>query len=433
MTDDTGKLERVGARIAEALGDGPPEERKAVQRRAFLAAASGTNATRRGERAWVLPGLVAAAAVALLAIVAAALLSRGAAPLQFWVGEQQVAGTEGSWVQSDRGEAVPIRFRNGSRLDLGGATAVRIASANTEQVTVEMSRGELSADIRRNGETAWEVNAGPYQIRVLGTAFTVDWSGETSRLAVSVTRGVVHVRGGHLSEYGIRLAAGKRLVAGDPSGRVAVEAMDDGARAGGEAAIADATPAKALPAGEADESIEGGAGPSERAPKARPPAREKKAPPAESWKSHYAKRDYPAAIAAAESEGIDALLGRLDIEDLWDLSNASRFAHRSDIARRCLLAVRARFSWTPRAATAAFLLGRGELDEGGSPEVARGWFETYLREANDGPLAEESLGRLMEACDKSGAQEDARRYAERYLSRYQDGLFAVLAKSILSR
>jgi hypothetical protein len=95
--------------------------------------------------------------------------------------------------------------------------------------------------------------------------------------------------------------------------------------------------------------------------------------------------------------------------------------------------VRARFSWTPRAATAAFLLGRGEIDDGGSPEVARGWFETYLREANDGPLAEESLGRLMEACDKSGAQEDARRYAERYLSRYQDGLFAVLAKSILSR
>jgi hypothetical protein len=147
----------------------------------------------------------------------------------------------------------------------------------------------------------------------------------------------------------------------------------------------------------------------------------------------YAKRDYAAAIAAAESEGIDALLGRLGIEDLWDLANASRFAHRSDVARRSLLAVRARFSGAPRSSTAAFLLGRGELDDGGSPEIARGWFETYLREAGNGPLAEESLGRLIEACDKAGSEEDARRYAERYLSRYQDGLFAVFAKSILSR
>jgi TolA-binding protein len=147
----------------------------------------------------------------------------------------------------------------------------------------------------------------------------------------------------------------------------------------------------------------------------------------------YAKRDYAAAVAAAEAEGIDALLGRLATEDLWDLANASRFAHRSDVARRSLLAFRARFSGTSRAATAAFLLGRNELDEGGSAGIARGWFETYLREASAGPFAEESLGRLMEACDKAGSVEDARRYAERYLSRYQDGQFALLAKSILSR
>jgi len=154
---------------------------------------------------------------------------------------------------------------------------------------------------------------------------------------------------------------------------------------------------------------------------------------AEAWKSFYEKRDYAAAVAAAETAGIDALLNRLDLEDLWRLANASRFAHRGDVARRTLLAVRARFAESPRASTAAFLLGRGELEDRGHAEIARGWFETYLREASDGPLAEEALGRLMEACDKAGSAGDARRYAERYLSRYQDGLFAALAKTILTR
>jgi len=433
MTDDTGKLERIGERIAEALGAGPSDDRKAVQRRAFLAAAMGTNATRRGERPWVMPGLVAAAAVALVAIGVAALLTRDAAPLQFWVGEQQVAGTEGSWVQSDRGQAVPIRFRDGSRLDLGGDTALRIVSANTEHVAVEMSRGALSADIKRNGETAWEVNAGPYQITVLGTAFTVDWSGERSHLVVSVSRGVVHVRGGHLSEYGIRLAAGKRLVAGDTSARVAVESIDEIAPVEQAPASGGIELGSAISGAGAELGAVAGKAAEDPAAKRAAQAARGREPAAESWKSLYARRDYAAAIVAAESEGIDALLGRLDIEDLWDLANASRFAHRSDVARRSLLAVRARFSRAPRSSTAAFLLGRGELDDGGSPEIARGWFETYLREAGNGPLAEESLGRLIEACDKAGSEEDARRYAERYLSRYQDGLFAVFAKSILSR
>src|SRR5512137_27906 len=174
MTDDIHTLERVGGRVAEELGEGPSEERKAVQRRAFLAAAQRFGASRRVGQPWLLPSLVAAAAMALLAIGAAAFLMRGAAPLQFWVGEQRIAGTEGSWVQSDGAQDVPIRFRNGSRLDLGRETAVRIVSANTEHVAVEMSRGALSADVKRNGETTWEVNAGPYQVTVLGTAFTVD-------------------------------------------------------------------------------------------------------------------------------------------------------------------------------------------------------------------------------------------------------------------
>jgi hypothetical protein len=438
MTDETKILERLGARVADDLGEGPSAERLAVQRRAFVAAAQMIVIPAPGRRSWLAPAL-AAAAVALLAIGAALLFPRGATPLPFWVGDgaRRIAGTEGSWVQADGGESVPIRFRNGSNLELAGDTALRVVRADTERVSVEMTRGELAADVRRGDGTEWEVNAGPYTVAVLGTAFTVDWDAGRSHLAVAVTRGVVHVRGGQLGEYGIRLAAGKRLVTGERGERVAVGLIDDigtvpepaaaaadGARAipgngtAAELASASGTPAASSAAPDRAQKGAGGARP---------------AAPLGGWKAAYAKRDYAAAVAAAEAEGIDALVGRLDIEDLWDLANASRLAHHGDITRRSFLAVRARFAGTPRAATAAFLLGRNELDEGGSAEIARGWFETYLREASAGPFAEESLGRLIEACDKSGSKEDARRYAERYLSRYQDGLFAVLAESILSR
>ena len=438
MIDDTKTLERVGARIAEDLGEGVlSEEQRAVQRRAFLAAAlavmESAPASERRRR-WGAP--LAAAAVVLVALGAAVFLPRGVHPLAFWVGDQRAAGSEGTWIESSRAAAVPIIFDNGSRFDLRADTAVRVALANTARVSLDVNDGELFADIKRNGETKWEVNAGPYKVMVLGTAFTVDWNSGSGALAVAVSRGVVHVRGGHLSEYGIRIPAGKRLVVEGLDGRVALEAIggsrtDGAARNGSAAADAPSEEITAQDKAAVDVAAEQTASATATPPGSRAPAA--KARRDEGWRSFYDKRDYAAAVAAAEGEGIESLLGRLDIEDLWALANASRFAHRGDVARRTLLAVRARFSDTPRATTAAFLLGRGELEDRSNPEIARGWFETYLREDRDGPLAEQALGRLMEACDKAGSAGDARRYAERYLARYQDGLFAALATSILAR
>jgi transmembrane sensor len=443
MFDDTKTLERIGARVAEGLGEGVlSEDRRAIQRRAFLAAAltAMDSASASDRRNRVVVRIAAVAAVALIAIGAAALLPRGVKPLSFWVGDQRTAGSEGTWIESSGTREVPIVFDNGSRFDLRAETAVRVAAANTQRVAVDVSEGELFADIKHNEGTKWEVNAGPYRVTVLGTAFTVDWAASSGELVVAVSRGVVLVRGGNLSEYGLRVPAGKRLVVAGLDGRVAVEAIDasgavleprakalpdDGTAAGGEAPTVsdDLAPVRPAVVEERASSTASSA--------ARPSGQKAKAP--DVWKSFYAKRDYAAAVAAAETEGIESLIGRLGVDDLWCLANASRFAHRGDVARRVLLAVRARFSDTPRATTAAFLLGRSELEDRGNAEIARGWFETYLREARNGPLAEEALGRLVEACDKAGSEGDARRYAERYLSRYQDGLFAALAKSILAR
>jgi hypothetical protein len=155
--------------------------------------------------------------------------------------------------------------------------------------------------------------------------------------------------------------------------------------------------------------------------------------PEDRWKALCLARDYGGAVSAAEEQGIDGLVATLEREDLWRLGNAARYARRPAISEKIYLAVRSRFAGSGRAATAAFMLGRIQLDERGDPDGARGWFERYLEEAPSGPLAEEALGRLIDACDKAGHGEEAAARAREYLSRHQDGPFAKLAESVLQR
>jgi hypothetical protein len=70
-----------------------------------------------------------------------------------------------------------------------------------------------------------------------------------------------------------------------------------------------------------------------------------------------------------------------------------------------------------------------EIENG--PREAQRWFETYLTEDPDGPLAEEALGRLIDARKEAGARSGARDAATLYLSRHPDGVFADLARATL--
>jgi hypothetical protein len=441
MPDDMKNLERMGERVALELGDGPSESRREAQKRALLSLVAASGPAGDGR---ILPNLMIAAAVLLVFALGAMLLYGRETPLKFWVGEQETAGSEGSWVKASADGVVPIRFDNGSRFQLEARTAVRVVASNMETVKLDLSKGLLHADIKRNGETSWIISAGPYQVTVLGTVFSVDWDSDSSLLGVSVNSGKVLVRGGHLSEHGIRVQAGKRLVADGDRGSVAMESISgdsDTADDGELASAADTGSPQDRPgmtdedvaALEADRSIPPPAREGSHVATKKPANTDTPAGDSRSWKDLSDAREFAAAVAAARRQGLDELLTTLDANDLWALSNAARYARDATVSARALLAVRERFAGSQRAFMAAFMLGRLKLDLEGNPTAATAWFETYLTEKPSGPLAEEALGRLIDACDKAGRKTEAARNAEIYLSRYDGGLFTKLARSILRK
>ncbi|MCG8418875.1 MAG: FecR family protein [Proteobacteria bacterium] len=75
----------------------------------------------------------------------------------------------------------------------------------------------------------------------------------------------------------------------------------------------------------------------------------------------------------------------------------------------------------PRAALAAFTLGRVLLDDLGQPQRAARAFAQARTFAPRGPLAEDALAREVEAWSKAGRTDKARDRAGRYLQTYPDG------------
>lgn len=437
MADETANLERVGAQVAADLGRGPGADRRRSQRRALIARV-GTGDVRRGWWRWL--GLAAAVGIA---VAVAALILPGERPLDFSVGNEPGLERQGRWIRNSDQEALPVRFADGSVIELGADTEARVVEANTDAVRVDLSVGEVVARIRPEDDIRWTIEAGPYRITVLGTVFSVAWSPVSSDLVVRVDQGVVLVEGRGLAPRGIELAAGDRLEIQGCTGRYAVAPVS------GAIGMADAVASSTIePTRESKDPV--GARSSEprtsTGERARPvvsvspstPAiEEAEVPPGAldpgplSWAEHYEREDYRAAIDAALESGLDDLLAGGTQQELRQLGDAARYAGRGAVATKVLETIRERFAESAHARTAAFLLGRVSQELRGDPATARRWFETYLDEAPAGPLSEEALGRLVDASERAGDRAAARRAAEQYLERYPEGVFARLARSVL--
>jgi TolA-binding protein len=111
------------------------------------------------------------------------------------------------------------------------------------------------------------------------------------------------------------------------------------------------------------------------------------------------------------------------------LGDTARFAGEPWRAKRAYEAVRSRFPKTRDASLAAFSLGRMASQANADPEAAT-WFETYLHEQPNDPLAREALGRLIETRDRQGEAIAAKTLAQEYLTKYPDGPHAKFARKL---
>ena len=116
-----------------------------------------------------------------------------------------------------------VTLADGSVLRLNTSTAVEVEMGNAYR-RVRLLRGEGYFDVARNADRPFEVDAGPVQVRILGTAFTVQRDGD--RVLVGVRRGSVSVYRGDGAGIGARLSAGEMLeiAPGEPARRARFDA-----------------------------------------------------------------------------------------------------------------------------------------------------------------------------------------------------------------
>ncbi len=309
--------------------------------------------------------------------------------------------------------ATKIQFSDGSE-----ALLARGAEARVEQLTgrggrVVLKQGGMHVKIAKSPQAAWTIGAGPYDVKVTGTAFDVSWSSQSQAFDVRMQSGAVVVTG-PLAFAGIPLSAGQHLFGGVAEGRLTVEGND------AAQTVVPAVPTAREPAPGADPPS---ATPSTPSVAPRPSTEAE----SHTWTKQVAEGHFGAVLAQAEQRGLERTLASGSLAELAALADAARYAGRPQIAKRVLLAQRQRFASSPAARDAAFFLGRIAEDSGGG---ATEWYERYVAESPQGPYASQAFGRKMMLSYAQRGAAGAKPGAAEYLSRYPNGPYAAAARKI---
>jgi len=377
----------------------------------------------RSLRPW-LPGFVALGAAAALAVVAyQALSARPEPPLQYVV--EGLVARSGDAVNSLPGGTSRLLFSDSSRVDLDGSTNVTVDGLTAHGARVGLVNGAVDVYVKHRQDTEWVFAAGPFRVKVKGTAFRLGFAAERGRLTLQMKSGLVEV----FAPSGRTIAVGageslelyaepaNREVATPPSARLArapspsVENQPEGLP---EAGLAPRT---------------GGAEPARRRTASRV-GEHVAAPEPVAWTKLLAQGNFSGVVADAERRGIGNVVEQATAADLSALADSARYTKHYDLARQVLLATRARYAGTEHARDASFFLGRLAETSPDRPETALTWYDAYLRDAPRGLYASEALGREMTLLAPD-SPEHARKVARRYLERFPHGPQSELARSLL--
>lgn len=322
-------------------------------------------------------------------------------------------GTAETWVSVDDGASSSMSFSDGTQMWLSAGTRARVGALGPHGAEVHIERGGAHVAVVHREATAWRFEAGPYDVFVTGTEFSVSWDPAQERFQIEMVEGSVEVAGPRIDGRRVLLAGQSldlRATAPKTASAPRVEPASPSVGAD-ESPVPEVAPEKA-PHAMASPVVPG-------APQPEPVAADE--PETNDWRALASAGKYPEAYAAA-APAFDSILQSASVADLMVLADVARYAGQGARSRQAYRTVRSRFPGTSQAARAAFALGRS----GGGAK----WFSLYLQEAPEGPLAREALGRLLES---QRGQASARATARRYLARYPDGPHAPLARSIVEK
>jgi hypothetical protein len=324
---------------------------------------------------------------------------------------------EGGYLRESGSAGMKVQFNEGSECALLPGTRGQIRSVDKAGARMGIERGTASFQIKRNTGRRWLVDAGPFEVTVTGTVFTVSWDPMDEQFELRLRHGSVVVRG-PVSAGEIALRTGQRLLVNLAKAESVISEMQPGT---------DEAVAPAAPSSEPQPSATGG-----KPTMPRPsPASMARLGSDRRWSDDLARGHWDRILVEAKRMGIDAALAKASSEDLFALADAARYRRQPDLARAALLAERRRFPDSPRSLDAIFLLGRvEELRERGATQAIT-WYDEYLTRAPAGPFVGEALGRKMTLTDRLQGPARAHPIAEEYLRRFPKGNYAGAARTLL--
>lgn len=389
---DLSRLSSQWSRATEGL---PFDEERSLERfsRAVRQRRAAPSPPRR------VPVWSLAAAAALLLVVGAvaiwSLMPNRPAPVAF---------RPGAWLETRSSEQLPLRFAEGTQVVVHPISKVHVESVDPRGARMAVERGSVSANIVHRSDTHWAFAAGPFRVRVTGTALRISWDPASEVFEVRVDRGSVAVSG--------PLLQGERIVRGGERCSVALRQRR-----------LEVTQKEARDSADEVPHLE-----VHDLPVMSDPSTDDLTGSSLHWLELEHLGRYAEAVARAEAEGLERIYSSGSADELMSLARAARLANRRAIANQALLRCRQRFPGARQAATAAFVLGREA-----PPTLAARWFGTYLQEDPSGPLAREAAGRLVESYQQAGKFAQAQMAAQAYLRQYPSGPHAAFARSVLTK
>ena len=207
--DRQGELEReqrcevAGDVIAEAIGAPAPGA-------AGLLAEDVARVLTRRPRRKLRPAWKWAPALAVGVGALILLATRTQSPLRYEL-SGTYAARDDAFETPGNGTAT-ARFSDGTSIAVGTHSVARVKARTRAGATIRLERGQASFAVVHRPGARWNVEVGPFDIAVTGTAFDVHWSDDHQGFEVVMKSGTVVVSGS-LTGEGIPLHAGQRLVA----------------------------------------------------------------------------------------------------------------------------------------------------------------------------------------------------------------------------
>jgi ferric-dicitrate binding protein FerR (iron transport regulator) len=363
----------------------------------------------RPAHRFAFPIALAAALVAVLAVGSHRLWPK---PLAY---EVHGARLDGPYVSASE-KPVRVEFSDGSVVRGDPGSRLRVDDTRSDGARVLIERGRAAVKVTHGPGSTWSFLGGPFEVRVTGTRFELDWDPASEVLELGMSEGSVEVHGPLGGAVTVR--AGQRFRAELATRRMTVVDAEEEVAANAPRPDAPTPTPNDPPGTESTRAVEPNHGRSE-------PSAQR-----ESWSKLVANGAFDLVVTQANERGLDACYRTCGAVDLRALADAARYTSKSDIAERALTSLRQRFPSSAESRAAGFLLGRLAEARGALP-AARNWYETYLTEAPFGALAAEALAGKMRTILATQGRSAAEPVARDYLSRYPEGVHAKPAKRVL--